>query len=281
MSERTPFETLAEAAVAVLATADTRAKARLGRAAVADWRAGRIAAIGHAAPPDRPGRPDSPELRPAREVPKRKIGPEPRGRIALLHALAHIELNAIDLSWDMVARYTGHDLPRGFFDDWTKVADDESKHFLMIADRLEALGSSYGALAAHDGLWDAATVTAHDLLARLSVVPLVLEARGLDVTPAMIEKMREVGDDPSADILQVIFDDEITHVAVGKRWFDHVCDARGLPRIETWQHIVRTHFRGGVKPPFNIPARELAGFAAAFYVPLGEEYLAARRERGE
>jgi uncharacterized ferritin-like protein (DUF455 family) len=274
MSEAKEFTTLAEAAVAVLETADPREKARLGRAAVAAWREGAFEGIGSAAAPERPGRPETPALRPPREVPKRKITEAPAGRIALLHALAHIELNAVDLSWDMIARYTDHDLPEGFYIDWMKVADDESKHFLMISDRLEELGSHYGALNAHDGLWQAATETADDLLARLSIVPLVLEARGLDVTPAMIKKMREVGDDASAAILQVIFDDEITHVAVGKRWFDHVCDREGKPRIETWQHLVRTHFRGGVKPPFNVPARELAGFAAAFYVPLGEEFQA-------
>jgi len=279
MSDLVNFKTLADAAVAVLETADTRKKAELGRAAVAAWRDGHFEGIGRATPPMRPGRPENPVLRPPREVPKRKITSAPAGRIALLHALAHIELNAVDLSWDMIARYTDHDLPEGFYIDWMKVADDESKHFLMISDRLEELGSYYGALPAHDGLWLAATETAHDLLARLSIMPLVLEARGLDVTPAMIEKMREVGDDASAEILQVIFDDEITHVAVGKRWFDHVCDREGKPRIETWQHLVRTHFRGGVKPPFNIPARELAGFAAAFYVPLGEEFLA--QQEGE
>jgi uncharacterized ferritin-like protein (DUF455 family) len=274
MSEAKEFTTLAEAAVAVLETADPREKARLGRAAVAAWREGAFEGIGSAAAPERPGRPETPALRPPREVPKRKITEAPAGRIALLHALAHIELNAVDLSWDMIARYTDHDLPEGFYIDWMKVADDESKHFLMISDRMEELGSHYGALNAHDGLWQAATETADDLLARLSIVPLVLEARGLDVTPAMIKKMREVGDDASAAILQVIFDDEISHVAVGKRLFDHVFDREGKPRIETWQHLVRTHFRGGVKPPFNVPARELAGFAAAFYVPLGEEFQA-------
>lgn len=277
MSREKQFQSLAEGAVAVLETGDTRQKATLGRAVVAAWRDGTISDIGTAAPPDRPARPPLPALRPPREVPKRKITTAPAGRIALLHALAHIELNAIDLSWDIIARYTGHDLPDGFYTDWMKVADDESKHFLLIADRLEELGSHYGALNAHDGLWGAATETAHDLLARLSIVPLVLEARGLDVTPTMVTKMRDVGDEASADILQIIFDDEITHVAVGKRWFDHVCDREGKPRIETWQHLVRTHFRGGVKPPFNIPARELAGFAAAFYVPLGEEFLASRK----
>lgn len=276
MSETNAFESLAEAAVAVLLTGDTREKAKLGRAVVTAWKDGTLSTLGASPPPDRPARPEKPALRPPREVPKRKITAAPAGRIALLHALAHIELNAIDLSWDIIARFTDHDLPDGFYTDWMKVADDESKHFLMIADRLEQLGSHYGALNAHDGLWGAATETAHDLLARLSIVPLVLEARGLDVTPVMIAKMREVGDDPSADILQVIFDDEITHVAVGKRWFDHVCDREGKARVETWQHLVRTHFRGGVKPPFNIPARELAGFAAAFYVPLGEEFLAAQ-----
>src|SRR5690606_30985264 len=146
---------------------------------------------------------------------------------ALLHALAHIELNAVDLSWDAVARFPEAGFPRGYVDDWVRVADEESKHFLLLADRLEQLGSRYGALPAHDGLWQAAAATMDDPLARHAVVPLVLEARGLDVTPAMIARLRDVGDDASADILQVIFDDEIGHVAVGKRWFDHLCGVRG------------------------------------------------------
>jgi uncharacterized ferritin-like protein (DUF455 family) len=271
------FTDLSQAACAVLATADAREKSTLGRAAAAAWRTGDLAPAMSATPPDRPGRPDAPPLLPPRLVKKRKITAEPRGRIALLHALAHIELNAVDLAWDAVARFPGTAWPKGYFDDWVRVADEESKHFLLLADRLEQLGSCYGALPAHDGLWQAAVETADDPLARQAVVPLVLEARGLDVTPAMIAKLREVGDAPSADILQIIHDDEIGHVAVGKRWFDHLCAERGLEPVATWQGIVRARFRGGVKPPFNIPAREAAGFDASFYGPLGAEYEAAQR----
>lgn len=275
------FTDLSQAAVAVLTTAEARAKAELGRRAAAAWRAGDLTQVCSIVPPDRPGRPDEPPLLPPRRVKKRKITSEKRGRIALLHALAHIELNAVDLAWDAVARFPGTAWPKRYFDDWVRVADEESKHFLLIADRLEELGSRYGALPAHDGLWQAAVETADDPIARQAVVPLVLEARGLDVTPAMIAKLREVGDDPSADILQIIHDDEIGHVAVGKRWFDHLCNERGLEPVPTWQRIVRARFRGGVKPPFNIPAREAAGFDAAFYGPLGEEYLESRRGAAE
>lgn len=275
------FTDLSQAAVAVLETADARAKATLGRQAAAAWRAGELPFAHSLTPPDRPGRPEEPPLLAPRRVKKRKITAETRGRVALLHALAHIELNAIDLAWDAVVRFPNAGFPRAYVDDWVRVGDEESKHFLLIADRLAALGSRYGALPAHDGLWQAAVETADDPLARQAVVPLVLEARGLDVTPPMIAKLREVGDDPSADILQIIHDDEIGHVAVGKRWFDHLCAERGLEPIATWQGIVRARFRGGVKPPFNIPSREAAGFDAAFYGPLGDEYLAARRSAAE
>lgn len=271
------FTDISEAAVAVLSTSDAREKAALGRRAAEAWRAGVLPVVHSAVPPDRPGRPAEPPLLPPRRVKKRKITAEKRGRVALLHALAHIELNAIDLAWDAVVRFPEAGFPSAYIDDWVRVGDEESKHFLLIADRLQALGSWYGALPAHDGLWQAAVETADDPLARQAVVPLVLEARGLDVTPPMIAKLREVGDDASADILQIIHDDEIGHVAVGKRWFDHLCEARDLEPVATWQGIVRARFRGGVKPPFNIPSREAAGFDAAFYGPLGEEYLDSQR----
>ena len=271
--------TLANAAVAVLTTADARTKARLSHEYASGWRGGSIASIGLAPPPDRPARPERPELRPPRDMPKRRKAGSEAGRIALLHALAHIELNAVDLSWDIIARFA-HEaeaadgnavaLPRGFFDDWVRVADEEAKHFLLLSDRLESLGSGYGALPAHDGLWEAATETADNLAARLAVVPLVLEARGLDVTPAMIESLKAAGDPASAAILQTIHDDEIGHVAVGRRWFEHVCARRGDAPIPTWQALVRRHFKGALKRPFNKPSRDKAGFAAAFYEPLAE-----------
>ncbi|MEX0759718.1 MAG: ferritin-like domain-containing protein [Tistlia sp.] len=260
--------TLAGAALAVLDVAEPERKVRRSHAIASDWRGLRIHEIGSAAPPDRPARPGKPELKPATRVRKRKIGPGLAGRVALLHALAHIELNAVDLAWDIVARFTHEDLPHDFYDDWVKVADEEAKHFALLSDRLAALGAAYGDLPAHDGLWEAALETRHDLLARLAVVPLVLEARGLDVTPAMVGKLRDAGDADSAAVLQVIYDEEIGHVATGKRWFAWLCERRGLEPVATWQALVRKHFRGQLKRPFNEPGRAEAGLPADWYAPL-------------
>lgn len=188
--------------------------------------------------------------------------------MALLHALAHIELNAIDLAWDLIGRFGHEPGERSFHDDWIGVGAEEGLHFLLLEQRLRALGSHYGALDAHDGLWQAAADTTSDLLARLAVVPLVLEARGLDVGPGMIERLRAAEDHPSADILQRIHDDEIGHVAAGMRWFAHVARQRGLDPRAAWQDCVRRHFRGRLKPPFNHAARRAAGFPSEFYTPL-------------
>ncbi len=260
-------ESLAEAAVAVLLSPLPEEKVRLTKAAAAEWRLGRIRALGQAAAPARPGRPARPELRPPKDMPRRRLGSKP-GRIALIHALAHIELNAIDLAWDMIARFGGDDMPRGFHDDWVKVASDEARHYALLEQRLRALGSAYGELAAHDGLWEAAAGTAHDLLARLAIVPLVLEARALDVTPGLIERLRGHGDSESAEVLKTIYDDEISHVAIGRHWFDYVCTTRGAEPVSTWQSLVKAHFKGKVKPPFNDKGRLQAGFGPDYYLPL-------------
>ena len=268
------FLSLAEAAVAVLRTGDPGAKMRLSRRIAAAWSAGEIAEIGAAEPPMRPARPKVPELRPPREMPRRNIGRGPKGgvagRRALYHALAHIELNAIDLAWDIIARFSGarfagEALPRGFYDDWVKVADDEARHFALLTERLAALDMDYGALPAHDGLWEAAEATAHDLLARLAVVPLVLEARGLDVTPGLIEKLAAAGDTEGRAMLEVIYKDEIVHVATGKRWFDWLCARRDLNPEAAWRELVARHFKGAIKPPFNAEARLAAGLPSSFY----------------
>lgn len=186
-------QSLAEMAVEVLTTPEGRAKTALGRSHATTWFAARAAGqplpIGQATPPLRPARPDLPELLDPRDVPRRRPG-SAEGRIALLHAVAHIELNAVDLHWDIIARYTDQPMPLGFYDDWVKSADEEAKHFNLICDCLEAMGSHYGALPAHAGMWRAAEDTADDLLGRLAVVPMVLEARGLDVTPGMIDLFR-------------------------------------------------------------------------------------------
>ncbi len=224
--------------------------------------------VGHAVPPPHPARPQHPVLRPPKEMPKRRAFGSQAGRIALLHALAHIELNAVDLGWDIVARFSGEDLPRAFFDDWVGVAAEEAIHFGLLSGRLADLGAHYGDLPAHDGLWEAARATADDLLARLAVVPLVLEARGLDVTPEMAARLERVGDAQSAAILRRIYRDEIGHVAVGLRWFDRLCRSRGLDPEEVFHERVRSCFKGDLKPPFNYEARYAAGFPPHYYEPL-------------
>ncbi len=255
-------------AVAVLCVADPAAKVALSHAAAEAWRTGALMEIGDAMPPERPARPERPLLLPPREMPKRRAGGERESRVALLHALAHIELNAIDLAWDLIARSAPLAPPRAFFDDWVAVADEEASHHGLLTSRLADLGAAYGDLPAHDGLWQAAAATAHDLLARLAVVPLVLEARGLDVTPDMTRRLEQSGDTASADVLRIIYRDEIVHVATGRRWFEWACAQRDLPPVETYHRLVRQHFRGILKPPFNEAARAKAGFGTAFYLPL-------------
>ena len=257
--------TVTAAATAVLAAAAPADKLQLTHATAAAWRAGQLTAIGQDRPLDHPARPAAPPLVAPGAVPRRKIGRGVAGRFALIHALAHIELNAIDLAWDIIARFAAPRLPRDFVTDWIIVATEEAKHFALLAGRLDELGGCYGDLPAHDGLWGAALATRDDLTARLAVVPLVLEARGLDVTPAMIAKLETVGDDRSAAILRTIYRDEIAHVATGVRWFQFACAAAGWEPASAWRRLVRHHFRGALKPPFNDAARAQAGMPPAFY----------------
>ena len=224
--------------------------------------------VGVAAPPPRPARPERPSLQPPRDMKRRRNLGSLAGRVALIHALAHIELNAIDLGWDIIARFSGEDLPGQFFNDWVGVAAEEAEHFALLEARLAAHGGNYGDLPAHDGLWEAAANTAHDLLARLAVVPLVLEARGLDVTPEMMRRLERTGDTESAAILDRIYTDEIGHVAVGARWFARLCGARGLDPVTTFRDRVARYFTGALKPPFNHAARSAAGLPSEFYAPL-------------
>lgn len=268
---------LSERVRGVLLIADASDKAAAARALAADWRAGAIAAIGETAPPDRPARPDRPPLLPPNATPKRNARGSEAGRIALLHALAHIELNAIDLALDLAIRFPDEDPPRAFVDDWLTVADDEGRHFGLLRARLQAMGSDYGALPAHDGLWAAAVESSRDIAARLAIAPMVLEARGLDVTPETVKKLRDAGDDASADILQVIYDDEIGHVAAGHRWFVWVCEKRGIADAAAeWRRLVAKHFRGPLKPPFNDPARLEAGMTADYHTRYAADYAAFR-----
>ncbi len=258
---------IGDAACAILKTPSPKVKASLTHNAVAKWRSGELGPACTAVPPDRPARPERPETLPPGEMPRRRKGGNDGNRIALLHALAHIELNAIDLAWDMMARF-GDNMPAEFIDDWVAVADDEARHFTLIEERLASLGASYGDLPAHNGLWQAARDTSDDIAARLAIVPMVLEARGLDVTPQMIERMKRLGDHKSAAMLDIIYRDEIGHVGVGQKWFRHVCKSRGTAPVPEFQRIVRLRFYGRIKPPFNAPARSQAGLGGEYYEPL-------------
>jgi uncharacterized ferritin-like protein (DUF455 family) len=259
--------TLSETAVAILATADPERKCHLTYQALSAWRAGELGEIGSCTPPDRPARPERPELLPPNKMPKRSYGGV-EGRVALLHALAHIELNAIDLAWDIIARFTDQDLPRGFYDDWIVVARDEANHFAELQRVMRELGSEgYGALPAHDGLWQAATKTADDLKARLAVVPMTLEARGLDTTPGTIARLERNGDTLSPPVLAVIAEDEIAHVAAGTRWFRFLCQRDGVDPVAEYHRLIRARF-AALKAPFNVADRARAGLGPEFYEPL-------------
>jgi uncharacterized ferritin-like protein (DUF455 family) len=261
-------------AAEVLATADGHEKTALSRAHAARWqaaRAGKSPAIarGTAHPPLHPARPARPELLAPRDVPRRRPG-TPEGRVAILHAVAHIELNAVDLHWDMLARFGEVPMPPGFCDDWVQAADDESRHFNLICTCLKAAGSHYGALPAHAGMWRAAEDTADDIMGRLAVVPMVLEARGLDVTPGMIEIFRKAGDMAAVAALETIYAEEVAHVAYGSKWFHFLCGRHDTDPKDTFHALVRKYFHGPLKPPFNTEKRAEAGLPPDFYWPLSD-----------
>ncbi len=272
--------TLCEAALDVLECDNAIQKAQKSRAHAQDWRDGAIPNIGTAPNiKSRPARPEKPELRPAREMPKRRKAGTDASKVALLHAIAHIELNAIDLAWDIMARFSkysdentkdGFSIPRAFFNDWVKVADDEAKHFLMLEDRLNDFDATYGDLPAHDGLWEASERTAEDFAARLAIVPMVLEARGLDVTPGMIEIFKRAKADGAVTALETIYAEEVAHVAYGSKWFHFLCGRFDEDPKERFHALVRKYFHGHLKPPFNEEKRAEAGIPPDFYWPLTE-----------
>lgn len=222
--------------------------------------------------PNNPARPANPVLVHPGDVKRRRLG-TPAGRGALLHAVAHIEFNAIDLAADMIARFGQHpdidDKDRSaFIGDWISVCHDEARHFGLLTTRLSELDMHYGDLPAHNGLWEAAIKTKDNFAARLAIAPMVLEARGLDVTPGMIEKLTSVGDVKSADILKIIYNEEIGHVAIGARWFQKLAQNQSKDP-ESWFHeLIRNYYKGQLKPPFNVQARTLAGLKEGFYMPL-------------
>jgi len=234
------------------------------RAVARNWRLRRLSAVFDEAMPDRPAWPDQPELLPPSRMPKRGKGGSERSRIALWHALAHIEFVAIDLALDMAGRFGG-EMGEGFVSDFLSVAADEAMHFALLSRKLESLGSFYGALPAHGGLWEAAEKTSKEVAARLAVVPMVLEARGLDVTPATLERVRALGDEHGARILERILDDEIRHVRIGTTHFIAHCEESEKSPEFHWKELVEKHFGGAIRPPFNDSARLAAGLSRSFY----------------
>jgi uncharacterized ferritin-like protein (DUF455 family) len=248
----------------VLDTAAPGAKVKRARAVARGWRRGAYLPVDGSAMPDRPARPAEPELLAPNRMPKRGKGGSLRSRIALLHALAHIEFVAIDLAFDMAGRFGAEFAPE-FTSDWLAFGADEAMHFALVDRRLRALGSRYGALPAHDGLWEAAAETAGDPLARLAIVPMVLEARGLDVTPDMIVRADAAGDGATAAILRRILSDEIRHVHTGTKWFERGCATLGQPPENYWKELLSQYFRGELKRPFNDSARHAAGLTRDYY----------------
>ena len=257
LSDRREAASLRREALRVLLLADPSEKAEAARALAGrglpvdpDERIGEAPGI--------PGRPPRPVLVRPSELSQRS----PRtleGRAALLHALAHIEFNAIDLALDAVWRFAG--LPREFYEDWARVAAEEALHFGLLRERLRALGFDYGDFPAHNGLWEMAEKTRGDPLARIALVPRVLEARGLDVSPPIRAKLAAAGDHEAAAVLDVILRDEIGHVAIGNRWYRWLCERRGLDPLTAWLDAARAHDAPLPRGPFNFEARRAAGFA--------------------
>ena len=251
---------LFDAAKRCIDCAEPEAKVALTRATFEALREGKLPLDDDRFPPESigaPGRPAKPRLVMPRDVPQRGLGTD-EGRAALVHAIAHIEFNAINLAWDAVYRFRG--MPDDYYRDWVSVAHDESRHFTMLTQRLAQLGRAYGDFDAHNGLWEMATKTADSCLARMALVPRVLEARGLDVTPGMIARLRTVGDNATADILEVILREEVPHVAAGTRWFRFCCEREGRDPDATFAELLREFVPTGLRGPFNLDARRAAGF---------------------
>ena len=281
VSESTPMsgKTLSDWAIQVLKSLDYNEKVNLTLWIAKEWNSNHIIEIGKNIPPSVPSRSESLSFTSPNLAPKRGNAGTLESRISILHALANIELWAIDLAWDIIARF--HDLPREFYTDFIKVASDEAKHFQLLQSRLLELNSFYGALPVHGSLWDSAMETSHDILARLAIVHMVHEARGLDVNPKTIQKFKKANDLDSCSKLEIIHNDEISHVAYGQKWFSFICQERGLEKYSTFHSLVRKYFRGyfilfytliviyrSLIPPFNEQDRLKAGLDAQFYLPL-------------
>jgi len=246
---------------ACIQACDPQTKCMLAQQLLNDWNAGAVSCIDDMPEPEPigdAGRPEQPELVAPRQVPRRNINSE-QGRIVLAHALAHIEFNAINLALD--AAYRFRNMPRQFYHDWLKVAAEEAYHFTLLRQYLMGKGQDYGDYPAHNGLWEMAQKTAHDVMVRMALVPRVLEARGLDVTPGLIVKLQQAGDEEFVAHLEIIHHDEIGHVAIGSHWFKYVCEQRGLDARVTFKQLIQDYMKGTLRGPFDETARVQAGFS--------------------
>lgn len=241
---------------------DPESKAAMTQALWSDWQAGKLCADEHTTRTGIgvPGRPKKPELVSPLQVPRRRLGTK-AGRAAMIHAITHIEFNAIDLALDAAHRFAG--MPTEYYADWLRVAAEEATHFGLLNQHLASLGYRYGDFAAHEGLWEMALKTTHDPLIRMALVPRVLEARGLDATPAIIQKLQQIGDTRAVEILAIIERDEIGHVAVGSRWFAYLCAQRGLEPAATFRRLLTEYEVPPPRLPVNIEGRRQGGFSEA------------------
>jgi uncharacterized ferritin-like protein (DUF455 family) len=259
--------TLGNAAVGLFARAEycllepnPAQKVLLTNALFHDWQASELARV--AATPVQtitvPGRPQKPALVAPRDL-HRRSAHTVEGKAALIHALCHIEFNAINLALDAVYRF--REMPDEFYTDWLQVAKEEAYHFSLLAAHLVTLGYAYGDFPAHNGLWEMAMQTDHDVLVRMALVPRVMEARGLDVTPSIIEKLTTAGDERAVAILHIIHHDEVGHVEIGSRWFRYVCEQRGLAPFSTFKQLLKQYLKGQLKGPYDYQIRKQAGFS--------------------
>lgn len=249
-----------DACIEALLEPDVARKCHLADSLYQTWQSGEMTVNGNASVLhiSDPGRPASPELVPPLKAPRRKMTTLV-GRAAMIHALAHIEFNAINLALDAACRFRS--MPEAFYGDWLKVAAEEALHFNLLRDHLRSMGYDYGDFPAHNGLWEMAVKTAHDPLVRMALVPRVLEARGLDATPAIVEKLKSVNDAKAVEILGIIERDEIGHVAIGSRWYLYLCEQRGLDPLATFKALLKEYDAPPLKPPFNYAGRKAGGFS--------------------
>jgi uncharacterized ferritin-like protein (DUF455 family) len=251
---------LYQAARKCLLERDLERKLILTDTTAASWEAGELALVEWDGDEEiaEAGRPERPELVHPSQLPRRRLGSE-KGRLALIHAIAHIEFNAINLAWDAVQRFP--DMPADYYSDWIQVAREEAYHFRLLRERLHDGGVDYGEFPAHNGLWEMAMRTAHDPLVRMALVPRMLEARGLDVTPGIMQRFERIGDQQTVAALQVILDEEVGHVQFGSRWFNYLCEQRGVVPETTYFKLLKRFVDGEIRCPLHRQARRQAGFS--------------------